>query len=233
MDAIVLCGGKGTRLASVVSDVPKPLAPVSGRPFLDYVLAYLERSGLVGRVILATGHLAQKVEAHYGERFGRLALCHNPESVPLGTGGAVFQAARRHGLDGPFFILNGDSFVDADLAALARLQEESNAAVALTVFGVDDAARFGTVVLAGKRVSGFVEKTGRHEPGLINAGIYVASSSALGEWLHRDGFVSLEQEVLPALVERGSVSAMKSGERFIDIGLPETYASAATFFAAQ
>lgn len=232
MDAIVLCGGKGTRLAAIVNDVPKPLAPVGGRPFLDYLLDYLGRTGCVSRVILATGHLATKVEAHYGPRFRDLSIVYSPELEPLGTGGAVFQAMRNFGLVDPFYILNGDSFVDADLGELRRLHARNGSAMSLTLFRVDDATRFGTVTRVGDTVTGFVEKAGHHEPGLINAGIYAASPDALAEWRQAQGFVSLEQEVLPKLVRRGTVSALESGSRFIDIGLPETYATAKAFFVA-
>lgn len=231
MDAIVLCGGKGTRLATVVNEVPKPLAPVGGRPFLDYLLSYLDQSGIVARVILATGHMAAKVEAHYGHRFCNLPIVYSPEEMPLGTGGAVVKAMRRFHVQAPFLILNGDSFVDADLAALSRLLNDSHAGMAMTLYQVDDAARFGTVAWDGIRVTSFIEKTGRGEPGLINAGIYAATPEAFGTWIQSEGFVSLEQTVLPELVGLGSVTAIQSGGRFIDIGLPETYASAAAFFS--
>lgn len=226
----MLCGGKGTRLASVVSDVPKPLAPIGGRPFLDYLLSYLGSSGVVSRVILATGHLADKVEAHYGTSLRNLPVTYSPEVEPLGTGGAVFQAMRRFRIVTPFLILNGDSFVDADVVALIRLLDSRRTGMALTLYQVDDAARFGTVAWDGDRVTGFFEKTGRAEPGLINAGIYAAHPDTFADWAQLDGFISLEQMVLPELVKHGSVSAIQSGTRFIDIGLPETYAAAASFF---
>ncbi|MBL0125314.1 MAG: NTP transferase domain-containing protein [Betaproteobacteria bacterium] len=231
MDAIVLCGGRGTRLVSVVSDVPKPLAPVGGRPFLDYVLSYLSQSKLVSRVVLATGHLAAKVETHYGASFSDLSIAYSPEIEPLGTGGAVFQAMRRFDIAGPFFILNGDSFVDAELEALVELLDWRSSNLAMTLFRVDNAARFGTVACDGLRVTGFAEKTVRTEPGLINAGIYAATRDTFGEWNQVNGYVSLEHTVFPALVRRGAVAAIQSGRRFIDIGLPETYAAAETFFA--
>ena len=108
MDAIVLCGGRGTRLASVVSDVPKPLASVAGRPFLDYVLSSLEDSGIVSRVILATGHLGEAIEARYARRFGAMPIAYSRETIPMGTGGAVMLALRSYSVSSPFLILNGD-----------------------------------------------------------------------------------------------------------------------------
>ena len=230
MDAIVLCGGKGTRLASVVSDVPKPLAPVGGRPFLDYVLNYLVQSGQVTRAILATGHLAQTVVSTYGRRFGPLAVDYSEEQVPLGTGGAVLQALRRFELTAPFFVLNGDSFVDADLRALAERLAAPDTKVALSLYHVADASRFGTVTCDGDRVTRFAEKQGKAEPGWINAGIYALRADALTDWKDDSGRVSLEEQMLPGLAARRAAAALQTGTRFIDIGLPETYASATAFF---
>lgn len=230
MDAILLCGGKGTRLASVVSDVPKPLARVDGRPFLDHLLALLRASALVDRVILASGHLAERLLAHYGEHFEDLPLVHSREDSPLGTGGALLLALRRHGDGGPVLVLNGDSYLDADLAALHALLARPGCDLAMAVHAVADAARFGTVVLDDDRVLGFHEKRGRAEPGLINAGIYALRPTALAAWQDHPGALSLETTVLPALVAQGRVAALRTGTRFIDIGLPETYAAAAAFF---
>ncbi len=233
MDAIVLCGGRGTRLAQVVSAVPKPLAPVGGRPFLDFLLSYLNQSKLISRAVLATGHLATKVEAHYGTRFCDLEIAYSAEAEPLGTGGAVLQAIRRFDMAGPFLILNGDSFVDADLAALMKLLDLECFDFAMNLFHVKDASCFGTVEWDGLRVTGFSEKNGRAEPGLINAGIYGATRKAFKHWRHTGGFISLEQLVIPELVRRGAVGAIQSGQRFLDIGLPESYAGAEAFFASE
>jgi D-glycero-alpha-D-manno-heptose 1-phosphate guanylyltransferase len=229
MDAIVLCGGKGTRLSSVISDVPKPLAPVNGRPFLDYLLSYLAASGLVRHAILATGHLAEKVEQHYESRFGPLRLSYSREDNPLGTGGAVLLALRRHAIASPFFIANGDSFVDASLASLSALLSEK-ADLAMSLYQIDDAARFGSVELEGRTVTGFHEKNGRPVPGTINAGLYACRPHVFDAWHGHAGALSLEQDMLPILVQQQRVAGLCSGTRFIDIGLPETYLAAPDFF---
>lgn len=230
MDAVILVGGKGTRLASVVSDVPKPLAPVHGRPFLDYVLDYLCASGQVSRFILATGHLADKVEAHYGARYRGIDILYSRETDPLGTGGAVLNAMRQLTLSTPFLLLNGDSFVDADLLALQQLHQASASGLTLALFPVDDAARFGTVCVAGSRVSAFSEKTGLNQPGLINSGIYLIEPAVLQPWLQDRAPLSLETAIMPQLVAANRVHALVGGSRFIDIGLPETYQAALDFF---
>jgi NDP-sugar pyrophosphorylase family protein len=230
MDAIVLCGGKGTRLASVVSDVPKPLAPIGGRPFLDYLLAYLERSGLVSRVVLATGYLAQQIEDHYGAKFGSLSIVYSYEAAPLGTGGALLLALRSYSISSPFLVLNGDSFIDVDLASLVELLKNSGAGFAMSLHQVDNAARFGTVELFGNSVIGFSEKTMRSSCGLINAGVYLLTPETLNKWYESTCSVSLELDILPDLVSKGNVVGFKSGTHFIDIGLPETYFEAPAFF---
>jgi NDP-sugar pyrophosphorylase family protein len=232
MDAIILCGGKGTRLASVLSDVPKPLAPVNGRPFMDFVLEYLEATGLFARVILATGHLGKLVEAHYGRNFGNLALEYSAEAIPLGTAGAVCQALRRFDSGEELLVVNGDSFVDVDLRGLRALSNRSLAAITMALHAVPDTSRFGTVVCDGERVINFAEKQAAAAPGLINAGFYWVAPGALNDWAAYEGPLSLELTVLPALVQRGLVAGIASGTRFIDIGLPETYAAAASFFFA-
>lgn len=230
MDVLVLCGGKGTRLAQVVSDVPKPLAPVLGRPFLDYVLDFLAQSGLVCRFVLLTGHLGQLVEQRYGDQYQTLPIRYSFEETPLGTGGAVLQALRHGDLSSPFLLVNGDSFVDIDLRRLLEHHTTHGNGFTLATFLVEDAARFGTVELQGGRVVAFREKSGLNQPGAINAGVYVVAPPVLDPWRDRNGMVSLETEILPALVRHGKVSALATGTRFIDIGLPETYSAASGFF---
>ena len=231
MDAIVLCGGKGTRLASVVSDVPKPLALVSGRPFLDRVLSHLAGSGLVSRIILASGHLSHRVASAYGETFDGIPIWCSAEEVPLGTGGGILQATRRFGVVLPFFALNGDSFCDVDLKAQLGMLSTTGAGLVAAIHHVPDASRYGTLTVRGDWVTSFVEKGESTSDGWINAGVYAVDPIALVPWENMSGAVSMEQEILPALVNQHQLAAIRSGTKFIDIGLPETYAAAADFFA--
>lgn len=231
MDAVILVGGKGTRLATVINDVPKPLAPVHGRPFLDYVLDFLLASGLVSRFVLATGHLAEKVEEHYGASYRGRDIVYSREQTALGTGGAVLNAIQLVELSSPFLLLNGDSFVDADLRAMQQLHEASKSCLTLALFHVADAARFGTVCVEGTLVTAFTEKTGCLESGLINSGIYLVEPSLLQAWKDEPLPLSLETAIMPKLVAAKQVHAMVGGNRFIDIGLPETYRAAMDFFA--
>lgn len=231
MDAVVLCGGFGTRLRSVVKDVPKPLAEVLGRPFLSRLLDYLAGSGIVQRVILATGHLSQTVEERYGNEYAGMHIAYSPELQPLGTGGAVIHAIKNFQLSRPFFLLNGDSFVDANLSELLAMWHRHPDSIILSLYSATDCSRFGMVEVHGPIVKRFVEKSERQEPGLINAGIYVLGEQLLTNWMDRpNSTVSLEREVLEKLVGAGRVLGVQTGTCFIDIGLPETYQAATKFF---
>jgi D-glycero-alpha-D-manno-heptose 1-phosphate guanylyltransferase len=231
MDAVVLCGGVGTRLRSVVKDVPKPLATVLGRPFLSHLLNYLASTGFVERVILATGYLAQSVEDQYGNEYAGMRIAYSRELQPLGTGGAVTHAIRNFKLSRPFFLLNGDSFVDANLSELLAMWHRHPESIILSLYPAIDCSRFGMVEVHGSIVKRFIEKSDRQECGLINAGIYVLSEQILNNWMvWPNSTVSLEREVLEKLVGDERVLGVQTGTCFIDIGLPDTYQAATKFF---
>lgn len=229
IEAIILAGGRGTRLAGVLANVPKPLAPVAGRPFLDYLLERLAASGLVAGVTLALGHLAERVVEYYRQHPAPLPLSFLVEDRPLGTAGAI-----RHALpEAPgerVLAANGDSIFPFDLEALIACHAESAAAVTLALVRLKETGRYGQVCLDGGRVTGFVEKDANAGPGLINAGLYALRRDALAEF--GEDPLSLEYDVLPVLAERGEVAAVIMPGPFIDIGLPESYAAAADVIAA-
>lgn len=228
LDAIVLAGGKGTRLASVVADVPKPLAPVSGRPFLDYLFASFVTGGVVDRVILAIGHLADRVVDHYSAAPSLLPLEYSIEATPLGTGGAVVASWTQVRGDRAL-VANGDSIVAVDHQALLSHHQRSGAAVTMTLVKVPDTTRYGAVTVTGSRVVTFNEKVASGGPGLINAGLYLVEATAL-EGLPK-GPSSLERDILPRLAAAGRVQAIVTSGAFLDIGLPETYSAAPSFVA--
>ena len=220
-EAIVLCGGLGTRLRPVVSDVPKPMAPVAGRPFLDYVLAFLAAEG-VSRVVLAAGYKAAVIEARYGGRWGTLEIAYSIESEPLGTGGALRQAlARLEGDAG--VVVNGDSLLLAPMAPLAG-PLQAGAALVLTACRRPDAAGAGVCELAGDRLTGF-HPGAAGEAGLVNAGVYALRRDLFAD-LDLPPAFSFEREVLEAQASRLDMRVVVSDADFIDIGLPQTYAAA-------
>ena len=218
-EAVVLAGGLGTRLRAVVSDVPKPLAPVAGRPFLYWLLDGLARQG-VARVILATGHMGDVVRDALGERYAGMALVHAREETPLGTGGALF-AALAHATEERAFVLNGDTWLGAPLAPLAA--EAPGADLVLAVRPVPDRARYGSVVVQGNRILGLEEK-GPSGPGLVNAGVYVARRDLPSRRPMPAAF-GLEAELLarPAGLD---LRAHRTEATFLDIGTPEDFARA-------
>lgn len=230
LDAIILCGGRGTRLASVVSDVPKPLAKVLGKPFLDHLLDFLAGSGAVRSATLAVHHFADQIVAHYAGHRAPLPVRIVREQRLLGTGGAIMNCLGS--VEGPrFFCFNGDSLCGGDLRALAEAGRAFSPGVTLGLVELPDTSRYGRAICddAGRIVE-FTEKAAHAGSGLINAGIYVIDRAALGSW---DGEpLSMERDILPRLVRAGCVHGVRLAGPFIDIGLPETYAAAGEFVRA-
>lgn len=228
-EAIVLVGGMGTRLRSVVADVPKPLAPVAGRPFLAWLLDRLSAGG-IRRVVLAAGYRAEQVQQAVGVRWGMMDVIYSIEDQPLGTGGAVRHASTMlHG--GAVHVLNGDTFLDYDCVALEQHTRGLGARLGMTLAHVDDVARYGAVDSEDGRVRGFREK-GETGPGLINAGSYYLTAQALDMLPDLMPF-SFETEVLAPLVQGGQVAAFDATGGFIDIGVPDDYRRAQDLFGAR
>ncbi len=223
MDAVILCGGKGTRLSGVVSDRPKPLAPVGGEAFLDLLMKYAAGFGF-RRFVLCAGHMGRMVEEHFhGGRPG-LEIVVSIEAEPLDTAGAVKNAERLIGTP-RFLLLNGDSFCRADLAAFAAFHEAVGVPVSLAASRRDDAGAFGALsVGADGRLLAFSEKSASG-PGLVNAGIYILEKPVL-EKVPAGVRYSMERDLLPALAAAGQVRAWEAGAPLLDIGTPESYARA-------
>lgn len=222
-DAIILAGGFGTRLKSAVPDIPKPLADVNGRPFLDLLLAQLERTREVERVILAVGYMAGQIMEQYAD-CGRFSfeLVFSKEEEPLGTGGAVIKACNLTRTN-ELIVMNGDSYVDVDIDDLIGFHRESGAPFTMVLKEADDCARYGKVeVNSACRIVSFGEKDAAG-PGLLNAGVYVFDRALFEDEAQRT--VSLETGLLPDYVRYGGYGYIVHG-RFIDIGLPETYREA-------
>ncbi|OYY68303.1 HAD-IIIA family hydrolase [Sphingomonas sp. 28-63-12] len=219
--ALILCGGLGTRLGSLTASTPKPLLPVGGRPFLDVLLFELGRHGIRDVVLLAAFE-SQQVRDYVAEnpvarQFGmQVSVAIEPERA--GTAGALFHA--RHVLADDFLLLNGDSWLDFNLLSLPPLSE-GDAVLALRQ--LPDASRSGVVELDAGKVVSFRERPGRPGPGLVNAGIY-RFSRRIVDALPSHG--SLEADVLPALATSGRLFGVVRDGFFIDIGIPETYEQA-------
>jgi D-glycero-alpha-D-manno-heptose 1-phosphate guanylyltransferase len=221
-EAIILAGGFGTRLREVLGDVPKPLAQVSGRPFLAWILDALQRQGL-RRAILATGFKGAEIQAALGRRWHDMTLSYSHEQEPLGTGGAIAHAARKlHG--DAFFVLNGDTWLTLDYVAFDEYVRQSRARFGMALARVPDVSRYGAVCVEHGRVARFIEK-GKVGPGYVNAGVYRMQQSMLSAFPASTPF-SFETEVLVPLASSEAIVAYEDTADFIDIGVPEDYARA-------
>lgn len=227
-ETIILAGGFGTRLRDVVADVPKPLAPIAGRPFLAWLLDRLAAQGM-RRCILATGYMADMIEREIGTHWLGMQIVHSVETTPLGTGGAIRQAARQLQGDGAH-VLNGDTWLAYSPAALERVTTHAGAAIGIALAHVQDVGRYGAVETSEGLVAGFREKGGIGD-GWINAGCYFLSAAAIAALPDAETF-SFESEVLLPMAAAGKVAAWTDTNDFIDIGVPEDYQRAQHQFAS-
>ena len=228
-EVALLVGGEGTRLRAVVSDRPKPMAEVAGKPLLEWLLMMWQQRG-VERAVLCTGYMGDVIEAHFGDgsRIG-LEIEYSPDPYALGTGGSI-----RHALDklqsDLFYAMNGDSYIDVDTESLLATHMNRSAPATILAAGVADISSAGSVQLSDEGdVVSFQEKTGEVRPGLINSGAYLLERSTI-ESIPHGVKTSIETEVFPTLVGKGLSGVVAKGP-FIDIGTPETYAAAEAFFA--
>lgn len=221
MEAIVLAGGLGTRLKKRVPDLPKSMALISGRPFMEILLGKLSRSGFT-RVVLSLGYMSEKLTAHFGHSYRGVELVYEVERQPLGTGGAI-RAALAHCRSDHVFVFNGDTYLDLEVDEVESMWR-SNLRPIIVVRAVDDIARYGGVQMSGGRVIAFHEK-GRTGAGLINAGCYVLPKNAPHDFPPEQHF-SFERDYLIQAVQRLHFDGFVTGGYFIDIGVPEDYARA-------
>ena len=231
-DVVVLAGGLGTRLRSVIGARPKVLAEVAGRPFIFYLLDRLDVFGF-RRVILSTGYAASVVEAAVGQSYGGLDIIFSRELVPLGTGGAVRQAVRLIKGDS-FLLMNGDSFVPINYHEFFEQHEKKGWPVSMVLAEVSDSARYGSVTTAKDgRVVKFIEKTksSREVRQLVNAGIYLLKKDIF-EQCGEGVTYSFEKELMPSIIESGIYGYECAGE-LIDIGTPKSYSRSQEYFSAH
>lgn len=219
MKAIVLAGGFGTRLQERVPDMPKPMAPIAGRPFLEYVLDHLIDGGIC-EIILSVGYRADLIMGHFGHTYHNATVSYSVETEPLGTGGAIVHALRQGG-DDPVLVLNGDTFLNIDYRKLIRWYKQAPVQIAMVLKAVSDVARYGSVLATGERISGFVEK-GNSEPGLINAGVYIIQPSVFRTF-NLSGKFSFETDLLQRHCGALFPRAFLTDDYFIDIGIPDDY----------
>jgi D-glycero-alpha-D-manno-heptose 1-phosphate guanylyltransferase len=223
VECIILAGGQGTRLRAIVSDLPKPMADIAGRPFLWWLMTRLNRQD-VGRVIFSLGYRSESIQNYFGTRFEGIQISYAIEKEPLGTGGAM-KYALEQASESQVLVLNGDTYADVNLRALLRSLDSESTHLALAVAYQCNSARYGFVAIDERTgiITGFREKEG-HGAGYINAGVYC---------VRRDIFknstpakFSFEHDFLPRHLRVIRPLAVKGARGFIDIGVPEDYARA-------
>lgn len=222
--AVVLVGGLGTRLQGLFPELPKPMVPIAGRPFLEYVLRYVASSG-IQRAVLCVGHRREMVQAHFGTALrGGPQIVYSVEEELAGTGGAIRLGAAV--APGPrVFAMNGDTFVQLDYRAMLQFHRERRSCLTIALTEVPDTGRYGTVALDETgAVRAFGEKS-RHGRGSINAGVYLVEREVLDQI--PAGVSSFERDVLTRWVGRGAFGFQTRG-LFVDIGVPEDYQALAT-----
>ena len=232
MEAIVLAGGLGTRLRPVVSDLPKPMAPINGRPFLEVLLEYWSGQG-VDRFVLSVGYLAQRIRDHFGVRWHGADVLYAEETEALGTGGALVLAAE-HARNADVIVMNGDSFFAVDLDEFRTFHTVRRADWSLSLFRSSDVSRYlGLAIAEDGRVQSLSPKPG--EAGtLVNGGVYLVRRAALETLPWRSGErFSLESELLPhALQASWRMFGREFAGQFIDIGVPDDYRRAGTLLGS-
>jgi D-glycero-alpha-D-manno-heptose 1-phosphate guanylyltransferase len=228
-EAIVLAGGFGTRLQKVVSEVPKPMAPVAGKPFLQYILDYLI-AHKVTHAVLAVGYLRETIIEFFGDQYQSLKITYSIEDNPLGTGGGILQACNYLNGDNAF-VINGDTFFDVDLIELSAYHQTNNALLTVALKKMEKFDRYGTVELGSDgKITGFLEKKYLDE-GLINGGIYCLNKQVFHPELPQ--VFSFEKEILEKEIVNRKIYGLRSEGYFIDIGIPEDYARAQTDFKGK
>lgn len=219
MKALVLAGGRGTRLRPQVSDVPKPMADVAGRPFLEWQVALLRRHG-IEEIVFSIGYKGSVIRDHFGDGSGfGIEASYVWESEPLGTGGAVKKAESALRDDEPFLVVNGDTYLDLAVDEFVRFHRRRSERATLALVRVDETKTGGFVEVENGRVGRFVRE--RRDGGLVNGGIHLFDQSVLDRMPPRTKF-SLE-ETIEELVTDASVAGFVTDGYFKDIGTPDRY----------
>ena len=229
MQAIILAGGLGTRLQAACPGIPKVMAPVGSRPFLEILIDYLASEG-VQSVILSVGYRHDAILEFFGSRHGAVSIAYAIEDSPLGTGGAIRKALAQVAEDAAL-VLNGDTFLRVDYRKLVAAHRASGAPLTIALKQVEDVSRYGSVALSGDRIAGFAEKQAAG-PGLINTGVYVVNARIFDGFDLPEAF-SFERDFLYRAVDAIAPNGHVVDGYFIDIGVPEDYRRAATDLLVQ
>lgn len=222
-EAIVLAGGLGTRLKSEVPDLPKCMAPVAGRPFIDYVIQDLVKSN-IEKIIFALGYKYEIVLEHLDKMWPDLSYDYSVEGQPLGTGGAILLACKKI-TQKHFMVVNGDTLFSIDAISMEKRHLSSNAFITVALKPMEDFDRYGSVILdAENTILRFMEKS-YVQKGIINGGIYMIDKDVFVNLKQPEKF-SFEKDILEVFVSENQIKGFISDTYFIDIGIPEDFKKA-------
>jgi D-glycero-alpha-D-manno-heptose 1-phosphate guanylyltransferase len=227
-DVIILAGGLGTRLQSVVSDVPKPMAPVANKPFMDQILALLPIHN-INQIILSVGYKFDVIKSYYGSDYKGISIVYSIENEPLGTGGGIKLALQKVETE-HCLIMNGDTYFDIDFEQFWQIHNQHQNDISLALKQVEKPDRYGTVVLEKHRILKFSEKQAGLKSGLINGGLYWFKMSLLNA-MPNDAKFSFESDFLEKQVSESVIGGYIDNGLFIDIGIPDDYERAQSLFA--
>jgi D-glycero-alpha-D-manno-heptose 1-phosphate guanylyltransferase len=224
LEAIILAGGFGTRLQKMVNDMPKSMALVNDKPFLEYLLNFLTGQG-IQKVILSVGYKREMIQEYFKDHYKQLAISYAIEEEPLGTGGGILNGLEQAEGESAF-AMNGDSMFRIDLQAMQHLHQKTGADLTMALRYLDDTSRFGTVQIdTEKRVTGFFEKNLKSDPGYINGGIYLINKNFLMVSSFGKKF-SIEKDCFEKCFNESGIYGYPAKGYFIDIGIPEDYMTA-------
>jgi D-glycero-alpha-D-manno-heptose 1-phosphate guanylyltransferase len=230
-EAVILAGGFGTRLKTVVPDRPKPMAEINGRPFLEYLLDYIVSQGIT-QCILSVGFSHEMIIQHFGNRYKGTELLYAIEDKPLGTGGGILNALRSAASD-TLFIINGDTFFRISFPEMEKEFFKKQADMVLALYKVRDDKRYGSVLTNSEgRIIKFIEKKDEAGEFLINGGVYLLKRDIFSGIDFPEVF-SLENDFLEKSTATLKIYGKPFDNDFIDIGIPETYIQARSFFGNE
>lgn len=223
MEAIILVGGLGTRLQSVIKDVPKPMADINGKPFLEYILKFLHKYGYK-KIVLSVGYKKESIIEYFGNSYLSMQITYCLEDSPLGTGGAIKKALTYTSSEN-VLVLNGDTFFNCDLTKMMNAHIKADTCITMALKPMQKFDRYGSVLVDSDSIIMFEEK-GYKEIGLINAGIYILSRSIIKSFKENLDIFSFEKDFLEKYIADLKPNAYIEDRYFIDIGIPNDYEKA-------
>ena len=220
MNAVFLAGGRGTRLQSVVSDRPKPLADINGKPFLYYLLAYNLKYNLIDKIILSIGYKKEMISDYFGTSFQGIPIVYSLEEEPLGTGGAILNSLK-YSDSNEILVFNGDSFFELDLNQFVYQSRQRNRPFSIALSEMENFDRYGSVDFDENYIIKFQEKKFMTK-GFINTGIYLLEKNIFKNYSLGSVF-SIESDFLQNFTKEIGISYFIQKAFFVDIGIPEDY----------